>query len=130
MLLGALVAGLRAGHVANDWPLMMGQFWPAGIDWSQGPIHAVLNDPFLLHFLHRWWAWGVVVILVVLARKIRKDLRPASIAIHSAFGTQIVLGIATVMSGVELWLAVLHQFVGALVVIAAVWGAHGLGRGR
>jgi cytochrome c oxidase assembly protein subunit 15 len=32
------------------------------------------------------------------------------------------------MSGVELWLAVLHQLVGALVVIATAWGAHALGR--
>ncbi|PLK27244.1 COX15/CtaA family protein [Novosphingobium sp. TH158] len=130
LFLGALVAGLRAGHVANDWPLMMGRFWPDGIDWSQGVIHAVLNDPFLVHFLHRWWAWGVVAILVILARRIRKSLRPASIAIHSAFGLQIILGIATVMTGVELWLAVLHQTVGALVVMATAWGAHGLGRQR
>lgn len=128
LFLGALVAGLRAGHVASDWPLMMGRFWPDGIDWSQGPVHALLNDPFLLHFLHRWWAWGVVAILIVLGRRVRKDCRPASIAIHSAFGLQIILGIATVMSGVALWLAVLHQLVGALVVVATAWGVHALGR--
>ena len=46
--------------------------------------------------------------------------RAASIAIHCAFGTQILLGIATVMSGVALWLAVLHQAVGALLVAASV----------
>ncbi|MFM5931312.1 MAG: COX15/CtaA family protein [Novosphingobium sp.] len=128
LFLGALVAGLRAGHVANDWPLMMGRFWPDGIDWSGAAVHALLNDPFLLHFLHRWWAWGVVAVLVILARRIRKPCRRASIAIHSAFGTQVILGIATVMTGVALWLAVLHQFVGALVVIATAWGAHVLGR--
>ncbi len=126
LLLGAFVAGLRAGHVANDWPLMMGRFWPDGIDWSQGAIHALLHDPFLLHFLHRWWAWVVVAILIVLARKVRQSHRAASVAIHSAFGTQIILGIATVMTGVELWLAVLHQFVGALVVVSCAWGAHAL----
>ncbi|MFM6829540.1 MAG: COX15/CtaA family protein [Novosphingobium sp.] len=128
LFLGALVAGLRAGHVANDWPLMMGRLVPDGIDWSQGSVHAVLHDPFLLHFLHRWWAWGVVAILIVLARRIRKDCRPVSIAIHSAFGVQIILGIATVMTGVALWLAVLHQLVGALVVMATVCGVHALGR--
>lgn len=128
LFLGALVAGLRAGHVANDWPLMMGRLWPAGIDWSQGPVHALLNDPFLLHFLHRWWAWVVVAVLVVLARRVRGRSRQASVAIHSAFGLQIILGIATVMTGIELWLAVLHQLVGALVVLSTAWGAHALGR--
>ncbi len=131
LLLGALVAGLRAGHVANDWPLMMGKFFPAGVDWSQGPGHALLHDPFLLHFLHRWWAWAMVAILIVMARQLRrKGARPASLTIHAAFGTQLLLGAATVMSGITIWLAVLHQLVGALLVAATVWGAHGLGRAR
>ncbi|WP_204265269.1 COX15/CtaA family protein, partial [Enterobacter hormaechei] len=62
--------------------------------------------------------------LILLARKVRPVSRRASIAIHSAFGTQILLGIATVMAGVPIWLAALHQLTGALVVIATVWGAH------
>ena len=126
--LGALVAGLRAGHVANDWPLMMGQLWPAGIDWSRGLGHALFYDPFLLHFLHRWWAWVVVGLLIVLARRLRPFSRRASVVIHSVFGLQIILGIATVFSGVTLWVAVLHQIVGAALVVATVWGAHVLGR--
>jgi cytochrome c oxidase assembly protein subunit 15 len=87
------------------------------------------NDPFLIHFLHRWWAWVVVAELVIFARKLRRvRSRPPSIAIHSAFGTQILLGIATVMTGVAIWLAALHQAVGALLVAATVWGAHEVGR--
>ena len=39
-------------------------------------------------------------------------------------------GIATVLSGVALWLAALHQAVGALLVAAVAWGAHALGRAR
>jgi cytochrome c oxidase assembly protein subunit 15 len=70
----------------------------------------------------------VVASLIVFARKVRKVSRPASIAIHSAFGTQIILGIATVMSGVAIWLAALHQAVGALLVAATVWGANEVGR--
>ncbi|MXP10812.1 COX15/CtaA family protein [Pseudoblastomonas halimionae] len=129
LLLGAWVAGLDAGYIARDWPLMNGTFLPAGIDWSRGPWFAFTHDPFLLHFLHRWWAWGVVVLLVLLARRVKaKGSRPASIAIHSSFGTQILLGIATVMSGMAITFAVLHQAVGALVVAATVWGAHVIGR--
>lgn len=129
--LGALVAGLRAGYVAGSgwfewqaWPLMMGRLWPEGIDPSKG----LLDEPFLLHFLHRWWAWVVVVLLIVLARRIKRTHRPASVAIHSAFGMQILLGIATVWSGMALWLAVLHQLFGALVMVTAIWGVHALGR--
>jgi len=130
LLFGAWVAGLNAGQVANDWPTMQGRFFPQGVDWSRGALHALTNDPFLIHFVHRWWAWVVVAVLIVFARRIRKldGGRSASIAIHSAFGTQVLLGILTVLSGVAIWLAALHQAVGASLVAATVWGAHVLGR--
>ena len=130
LLLGAWVAGFRAGYVSNSWPDMNGHFVPEGIDWSRGVGFALTHDPFLLHFMHRWWAWVVVAVLVVFARKVRKapHARLASIAIHSAFGTQIILGILTVLSGIAIWLAVLHQATGALLAAATVWGAHELGR--
>ena len=125
LLYGALMAGMRAGHVATDWPLMQGRLFPAGVDWSQG----ILRDPYLVHFIHRWWAWLVVALLVIMARRLKaRGARGPTVAIHSAFGVQILLGIATVMSGVALWLAALHQLVGALLVVATVWGAHHLGR--
>ncbi|MBA3511375.1 COX15/CtaA family protein [Sphingomonas sp.] len=131
ILYGAWVAGLGAGQVANSWPLMNGRLVPDGIDWSLGAAHTLTHDPFLVHFIHRWWAWVVVVALVIFVRKVRRldppTGRRASIAIHSAFGTQILLGIATVLTGVALWLAVLHQAVGAVLVVATVWGAHVLG---
>jgi cytochrome c oxidase assembly protein subunit 15 len=132
LMLGAWVAGFRAGYVSNTWPDMGGHFVPEGIDWSHGAWFAMTHDLFLLHFLHRWWAWVVVVVLVIFTRKIRKleGARPASVAIHSAFGTQIILGILTVLTGIAIWLAVLHQATGALLVAATVWGAHELGRRR
>jgi cytochrome c oxidase assembly protein subunit 15 len=131
LLLGAWVAGFRAGYVSNTWPLMNDHFIPQGIDWSHGIGFAFTHDLFLLHFLHRWWAWAVVAALVIFARKVRRaGSRPASIAIHSAFGTQIVLGIATVTSGIDLPVAVLHQAVGALVLASTVWGAHVVGELR
>jgi cytochrome c oxidase assembly protein subunit 15 len=71
-----------------------------------------------------------VAFLVVLARAIRRQSRPASVAIHSAFGTQVLLGVATVMSGMALPIAVFHQLVGALLVVATAWGGHALGRRR
>jgi len=130
LLLGAWVAGFRAGYVSNSWPDMNGRFVPQGIDWSHGALFAMTHDPYLLHFMHRWWAWVVVAVLVAFARKVRavEGARPAAIAIHSAFGTQIILGILTVLSGIAIWLAVLHQATGALLVAATVWGAHELGR--
>ncbi len=130
LLLGAWVAGLNAGYVASDWPLMQGHLYPEGVDWSRGVLHALTYDPYLLHFLHRWWAWVVVAALVIFARRVKPVDRRASKAIHNAFGTQILLGIATVMTGMNIVLAVLHQAVGALVVAAFTWGANVDGRAK
>jgi cytochrome c oxidase assembly protein subunit 15 len=132
LMLGAWVAGFRAGYVSNTWPAMGGRFFPEGVDWSHGVGFALTHDPFLLHFMHRWWAWVVVAVLVLFARKVRKvpGARAASIAVHSAFGLQVILGILLVLSGIAIWLAVLHQANGALLVAATVWGAHELGRRR
>lgn len=128
LLFGAYTAGLNAGYVSNTWPMMNDHLVPGGINWTGGIWSALNNDPYLIHFVHRWWAWVVVGFLIILARKVRSDSRIVSIAIHSAFGIQILLGIATVMTGMNIVLAVLHQAVGALVVASTVWGVHLLGR--
>jgi len=127
LMLGAWVAGLDAGLASVSWPLMQGQVVPE-FDASKGLVFAATHEPYLIHFLHRWWAFVTVAALVWFARRVRHLDRGSSIAIHSAFGVQILLGIATVITGVPIWLAALHQLVGALLVASFVWGAHVLGR--
>jgi heme a synthase len=129
ILYGAYTAGLNAGQVSSSWPLMNGHLFPEGIDWSRGALWAMTNDPFLIHFIHRWWAWLLVGVLIVTARKVKAaGFRAPVIAIHSAFGIQILLGVATVISGVHIGLAVAHQATGALLVACVAWGLHSLGR--
>jgi cytochrome c oxidase assembly protein subunit 15 len=128
LMLGAFTAGLDAGYVSSTWPLMNDHFVPEGISWMGSLWATVSSDPYLVHFLHRWWAWVAAVALFILARRAKRaGQRGASIVIQAALGTQILLGIATVISGIALPLAVLHQAVGALVVVAAAWGAHAIG---
>lgn len=129
LLLGALTAGLRAGAVANTWPLMNDKFVPEGIEWFGSLWLTLTSDPFLVHFLHRWWAWiaalGIVWMAGALHRVGATRLAWALVAIVLA---QIALGIVTVLTGVAITIAVVHQFVGALLLGAAVIGAHRLGR--
>ena len=125
LLWGAYVAGLNAGSVASDWPLMQGRFIPDGIERHGSLWATITSDPYLTHFLHRLWAWITAATLIVLARRTRRaGNRPASMALNAAVGTQVLLGIATVMSGIALPLAVAHQGIGALLVLATTWAAH------
>ncbi|MBA3896620.1 MAG: COX15/CtaA family protein [Sphingomonadaceae bacterium] len=128
--LGAFVAGLRAGYLFPSWPLMDGRLFPEG-GWNESwtALRNAIDNPVVVQFLHRWWAWAVVAAMVMLARAAKRGGdRRASVLLHAAVGTQILLGIATLLSGVEIVVAVLHQAVGALTVAAAVNAAHAAGR--
>ena len=128
LMFGAFTAGLDAGYVSNTWPLMNDRLVPDGIQWLGSLWATVSSDPYLVHFIHRWFAWIAAIALILLARRAKRaGRRGASIAINATVGTQVALGIATVVSGIALPLAVLHQAVGALVVAAAAWGAHAIG---
>ena len=131
LIWGAYVAGLNAGYVASDWPLMQGRFIPDGIEWHGSLWATVSSDPYLIHFFHRWWAWVTAAVLILLARRAKRSgHRKASVALQTLVGTQILLGISTVMSGIALPLAVAHQGVGALLVVATTWAAHSIGRDK
>jgi cytochrome c oxidase assembly protein subunit 15 len=127
LLLGAWVAGLNAGHAAYDWPLMNGTLIPE-VNFGNGVLWTLTHDPFLLHVMHRWWAWVAVAALVYLARRVRKTDRMASVAVHSAFGFMVILGIAAVLTEVELWIAAAHQLTGALLVASVAWAMHSDGK--
>jgi cytochrome c oxidase assembly protein subunit 15 len=102
--------------------------FPMGVSWWGSVWLTLTSDAFLVHFLHRWWAWGVLVGMILLARQAKAvGDRKASVALHVTVGVQILLGIATVLSGIALPIAVLHQAVGALVVMATTWAMHSVG---
>jgi len=131
LLLGAITAGLRAGYVANTWPLMNDRFVPDGILWWGSVWRTITSDPYLVHFLHRWWAWAAAAAILLLARRLRGvEARGLSAALSALVGTQILLGIATVVTGVALPIAVAHQVAGAMLLGLAVVGAHRLGAER
>ena len=127
-LMGAWTAGLNAGQVAKDWPLMSGSFFPHGVDWSQGLAFAVGNDPFLVHFLHRWFAWVVATGLLLLAfRLLRSGEKKLAFLVAALTAGQVSLGIITVMTGVGLVPSLLHQTWGAVLVVGTVLSLHRLG---
>ena len=129
LVLGAFMAGLRAGYAYNSWPLMGDRLFPEGAPMVAPAWANLVDNPLVVQFAHRWWAFVALAGMILLARAAKRGGdRRASVALHAAVGTQILLGIATLMTGVALWLGVLHQAVGAAVVMAAVWCAHSAGR--
>jgi cytochrome c oxidase assembly protein subunit 15 len=124
--LGALVAGLRAGLIYNDWPLMDGRFIPPGaqmFNLTPWPVN-FLDNPTLVQFLHRVNAYLLLALTCLHAlhaqrtplckRLSRRALTLAALAL-----TQAGLGIATLVLAVPLWAAMAHQATALLILGAA-----------
>jgi cytochrome c oxidase assembly protein subunit 15 len=130
LVLGAFTAGLRAGYAFASWPKMGEEWFPQG-GWisAQSVVHNLVSNPVVVQFVHRWWAWVVAIAAVMLAARARRagEMR-ASFMLVLLVALQIGLGIATLMTGVNLAIAVTHQAVAALLLAAMVWSAHAVGR--
>lgn len=127
LLFGAYVAGLNAGHAFNSWPLMGDELYPAEAPWLEPVLRNLVDNPITVQFIHRWLAFGVLAMAILLAIKAKRaGGRRESMALHIVVGVQILLGIATLLSGVQLHLAVAHQGTATLVIAAFVAAAHRL----
>lgn len=121
LVLGAFVAGLDAGRIYGQWPLMGTSLMPAEIGE---------DARVLWQFVHRWWAFAAAALLVwfgLRADAIAGTGRRWTNHLGGLVTLQIGLGVATLVSGVAIWLAALHQAVAALIVVTLTWVAHRVG---
>lgn len=118
---GGLVAGLKAGHVSNTWPLMLGQWIPKGIFGANGFNPANLVDvPQTVVFIHRWFAFLGLLAVPYVYFQAKKRNYPAEILrgllwLIVAVAAQITLGVTVIVSNVQIEVASLHQ-AGALTL--------------
>ena len=125
---GAYVAGLDAGFAYNSWPKMGGQWFPSEAPMMTPFLANLSDNPIVVQFIHRWLAWGVAAGVGGLAwRAWQRGLGGHAIALLLAVGFQISLGIATLLSGVELHLGVAHQAMAVLLLATILATAHRLG---
>ncbi len=122
ILSGGFVAGTNAGLSFPTWPLMGDSFIPPAL-YRDG-ITSAFEQVTTIHFNHRMLAYvtGVVLIFAALRGLMRSGdtrLRLASILMLTAVCLQIVLGISTVLSHVDITVAAGHQS-GAVVLLTTV----------
>ncbi len=128
LMFGAYVAGLDAGYAFNSWPTMGGEWFPSGTAMLEPFFRNLVDNPIVVQFIHRWLAWVVAILAWTLALSAwRRDLPIHAALVAVAVMLQILLGILTLLSGVQLWIAVSHQAMAALLLAAIVTTAHRLG---
>ncbi len=131
ILLGALTAGLDAGYAFSSWPLMGDAVFPADVPMIAPAWRNAIDNPIVVQFLHRWIAFAAAGALLWLAYRARMRNAPrTALAVAALVVAQILLGIATLLSGVQIVVAVAHQANAALLLIATVAAAHAVSRRR
>lgn len=119
IILGAFVAGLRAGRTYTTWPLMDGRFFPAAYFETGGAL-AFFESVAAVQFNHRIGAYllafaGLWFVAAVQKTAIAKPARWFAVALAA----QILIGIATLVSATPLSLGLIHQ-AGALAVFTTI----------
>ena len=128
LLYGALTAGLDAGYAFSSWPLMGDAWFPAGTPMATPLPSNAIDNPVVVQFIHRWLAFVAAAGLMWLAHRAAKaGARGPAAWVAALLIAQIALGIATLLTGVRIEVAVAHQANAALLLIASVVAAHAVG---
>jgi heme a synthase len=108
---GAMTAGLKAGHVSDTWPLMLGRLIPPNLfnSWIN-----LFETPQTIVFIHRWFAWLGLILVPFVYYLVRKqnyprDIQSGLLWLAGAVVLQITLGVLTILSHVNIVVALLHQ---------------------
>ncbi len=126
IMLGAFVAGLRAGRTFNTWPLMDGKFVPDGYFAGAPGLNDLFETMAAVQFNHRIGAYALAagaIWFYLAARKTALESRARLVL--AAVGFQIVLGVWTVLAATPISLGLAHQAGALLVFSAALFTAHG-----
>ncbi len=116
MTFGAFMAGLRAGASHNTFPTMSGYWIPPGMFDLQPWWINIFENGTTIQFIHRWLA--KLLVLGVLALLIRAR-RPETYVAAGMALVQMSLGIATILTGVDIILASMHQ-AGAVLLLTTL----------
>ena len=141
LVYGAFMAGLKAAPVAATWPSVNGSYLPENIGSFGGQVYSglqiIIDNPIMVHYIHRTMAYVLFVLIVVWFAKSRKFakaeaaslLAKASIWTMVLVSLQVLLGIITVLNGHLMtqnkflqfeWFALLHQFVAVCLLMNLV----------
>jgi cytochrome c oxidase assembly protein subunit 15 len=129
---GGFTSGLKAGSLSATWPLISGRLIPPGLF---GPLHPgianAIDDPLTVVFIHRWWAFGVLLLVgiaywIIHSREMPLDIETGVNLLVALVLIQIILGISILVSHVAIGIALLHQANALALFVTTVYLLHRL----
>ena len=125
LIIGAFVSGMDAGNVYNTWPLMGTSYFPDDSRILEFLNISVFNNPSIVQFIHRNLAYLIVIIYAYLLFLVIKEnnkifIKPILLIGISLF-LQIILGVMTLLSGVKITYASLHQINSIFIILTTLY---------
>jgi cytochrome c oxidase assembly protein subunit 15 len=134
IFLGGWTSANYAALACPDFPTCQTQWWPAVADFGEGFVlwrglgvdyeGGVLDHParVAVHFTHRLGAILAAVLIAALGWRLAREsaTRADGLAVLAVLALQLSLGVSIVWFGVPLAVAVLHNGVAALLLLAVI----------
>ena len=125
LIIGAFVSGMDAGTVYNTWPLMGSSYFPDDSKIIEFLNITVFDNPSIVQFLHRNLAYLIIIVYIFLLIFIFKDsnkiFRKPILIIGVSLFLQVALGVLTILSGVKIIYASLHQINSILIILSTLY---------
>ena len=125
LVIGAFVSGMDAGKIYNTWPLMGSSYFPDDSRIIELFNLKVFDNPSIVQFIHRNLAYLILAVYLYIYYSIftlgNKRLLKPVILIGLILLVQVFLGIITILSGVKIFYASLHQINSILIVLSTLY---------
>ena len=118
IIAGAFVAGMDAGLLYNEYPLMGDGLVP--VEYGENGLSDPFDNPASAQFHHRWIAvLAVLAVAGLWVSGLRKGLGGLAHIMAVSVIIQFLLGLTTLLLGVPVWAGALHQ-AGAVLLLSVV----------
>ena len=120
IVIGAFVSGLDAGLIYQTWPKMNLSYFPDDVRLLETNVINLFNNQSFVQFLHRIIAYLIISLAFFIGVKLffekSKKFLASYIAVFFVLSLQVFLGILTLISGLNVYLASLHQITSVVLV--------------
>ena len=125
LIMGAFVSGMDAGKIYNTWPLMGDTYFPDDNLITNLFNFSSLNEPSLVQFIHRNFAYIIMIFYLFIFFKVYKNKLSDYFKILNIIGVflilQIFLGILTLLSGAQMFLSSMHQISSIFLISSSIY---------
>ena len=124
IILGAFVSGLDAGKIYQTWPLMNESYFPNDVNFKDYKEFLNLNDRSVVQFIHRNVAYIIFFLFIFIGFNIKKfnkkDLYKPYLYLFVFIFIQIILGILTLITDLNIAIASLHQISSIFLILLSL----------